>query len=51
MRLLDVGCGWGSMLLHAAQHYGVEAVGVTLSQAQADLAAKRHCRGRDSPTS
>jgi cyclopropane-fatty-acyl-phospholipid synthase len=41
MRLLDVGCGWGSMLLHAAQHYGVEAVGVTLSQAQADLAGKR----------
>ena len=41
MRLLDVGCGWGSMLLHAAQHYGVEAVGITLSQAQADLAAKR----------
>jgi len=41
MRLLDVGCGWGSMLLHAARQYGVEAVGVTLSQAQADLAAKR----------
>jgi cyclopropane-fatty-acyl-phospholipid synthase len=41
MRLLDVGCGWGSMLLHAAQHYGVEGVGVTLSQAQADLASKR----------
>jgi cyclopropane-fatty-acyl-phospholipid synthase len=41
MRLLDVGCGWGSMLLHAAQHYGVSAVGVTLSNAQADLASKR----------
>ncbi len=41
MRLLDVGCGWGSMLLHAARHYGVTGVGVTLSQAQADLAAKR----------
>ena len=41
MRLLDVGCGWGSMLLHAAQHYGVRGVGVTLSQAQADLASKR----------
>jgi cyclopropane-fatty-acyl-phospholipid synthase len=41
MRLLDVGCGWGSMLLHAAQHYGVRAVGVTLSHAQADLASKR----------
>jgi cyclopropane-fatty-acyl-phospholipid synthase len=41
MRLLDVGCGWGSMLLHAAHHHGVEGVGVTLSQAQADLASKR----------
>ena len=41
MRLLDVGCGWGSMLLHAAQHYGVRGVGVTLSHAQAELASKR----------
>ena len=41
MRLLDVGCGWGSMLLHAARHYEVEGVGVTLSSRQADLAAKR----------
>jgi cyclopropane-fatty-acyl-phospholipid synthase len=41
MRLLDVGCGWGSMLLHAAYHHGVEGVGVTLSQAQADRASKR----------
>jgi cyclopropane-fatty-acyl-phospholipid synthase len=36
MRLLDVGCGWGGMVLHAAQHYGVEAVGVTLSRKQAE---------------
>ncbi len=36
MRLLDVGCGWGGMVLHAAKHYGVRAVGVTLSKAQAD---------------
>lgn len=35
MRLLDVGCGWGSMAIHAAQHYGAEAVGVTLSEQQA----------------
>lgn len=35
MRLLDVGCGWGSLLLHAAEHYGVEATGVTLSAQQA----------------
>ena len=41
MRLLDVGCGWGSMVLHAARHYGVEAVGITLSSQQADLARKR----------
>jgi cyclopropane-fatty-acyl-phospholipid synthase len=41
MRLLDIGCGWGSMVIHAAQHHGVEAVGVTISRNQADLAAKR----------
>ncbi|QDY90923.1 class I SAM-dependent methyltransferase [Arthrobacter sp. UKPF54-2] len=34
MRLLDVGCGWGSLSLHAAQHYGVDVVGVTLSVEQ-----------------
>ncbi|MFI6316231.1 class I SAM-dependent methyltransferase [Nonomuraea sp. NPDC050556] len=34
MRLLDVGCGWGSLLLHAAREYGVRATGVTLSAAQ-----------------
>lgn len=41
MRLLDVGCGWGGMLLHAAEHYGVSGVGVTLSNAQEELARKR----------
>ncbi|MGH2697889.1 MAG: class I SAM-dependent methyltransferase [Actinomycetota bacterium] len=41
MRLLDVGCGWGGMVLHAVRHYGVSAVGITLSRAQADLAARR----------
>jgi cyclopropane-fatty-acyl-phospholipid synthase len=41
MRLLDVGCGWGGMLLHAAQHYGVRGVGVTLSSEQEELATKR----------
>jgi cyclopropane-fatty-acyl-phospholipid synthase len=35
MRLLDVGCGWGSMVMHAAREYGVHALGVTLSQEQA----------------
>jgi cyclopropane-fatty-acyl-phospholipid synthase len=41
MRLLDIGCGWGGMLLHAAEHHGVQAVGVTLSRRQAELAEKR----------
>ena len=41
MRLLDVGCGWGGMVMHAARHHGVNAVGVTLSRAQYDLASKR----------
>lgn len=35
MRLLDVGCGWGGMVLHAVKNYGVTAIGVTLSQQQA----------------
>jgi cyclopropane-fatty-acyl-phospholipid synthase len=41
MRLLDVGCGWGGMVLHAAARHGVRAVGVTISERQADLATKR----------
>jgi cyclopropane-fatty-acyl-phospholipid synthase len=41
MRLLDVGCGWGGMVRHAARHYGVSALGVTLSQAQARWAQER----------
>ena len=41
MRLLDIGCGWGGMILHAAEHHGVHAVGVTLSKRQAELAEKR----------
>jgi cyclopropane-fatty-acyl-phospholipid synthase len=41
MRLLDVGCGWGGMVLHAARSYGVSAVGITLSREQADFAARR----------
>ncbi len=41
MRVLDVGCGWGSFALHAAQQYGVTVVGVTLSSEQAVLARKR----------
>ena len=40
-RLLDIGCGWGSLLIHAAQRYGVHGVGVTLSVEQAKLARER----------
>jgi cyclopropane-fatty-acyl-phospholipid synthase len=40
-RLLDVGCGWGSMILHAAEHYGVHATGVTISSEQRDFIEKR----------
>jgi cyclopropane-fatty-acyl-phospholipid synthase len=59
-RLLDVGCGWGGMVRHAAKHYGVRATGVTLSREQAswaqaaiereglgDLAEVRHADYRD----
>jgi cyclopropane-fatty-acyl-phospholipid synthase len=38
LRLLDIGCGWGGMVRHAAREYGVSALGVTLSQRQADWA-------------
>ncbi len=41
MRLLDVGCGWGGMVIHAASKYGVRALGVTLSEQQAEFAQKR----------
>jgi cyclopropane-fatty-acyl-phospholipid synthase len=41
MRLLDVGCGWGSLVLHAAEHYGVHATCITLSARQRDFVAKR----------
>ena len=41
MRLLDVGCGWGSMVRHAARHHGVEALGVTISEEQARWARQR----------
>jgi cyclopropane-fatty-acyl-phospholipid synthase len=39
-RLLDVGCGWGGMVMHAARNYGVRALGVTLSRRQAEWAQK-----------
>jgi cyclopropane-fatty-acyl-phospholipid synthase len=40
-RFLDIGCGWGGLVIHAAQNYGVQAHGVTLSQAQFDFAQAR----------
>ena len=43
MRMLDIGCGWGSLALYAAKNYGVEVVGLTVSEEQAKLARER-CR-------
>ena len=40
-RLLDVGCGWGSLALHAAARHGVSVVGITLAERQAELARER----------
>jgi cyclopropane-fatty-acyl-phospholipid synthase len=40
-RFLDIGCGWGGLILYAASKYGVEAHGITLSERQADLATSR----------
>jgi len=39
-RLLDIGCGWGGLLIHAATHYGVNADGITLSEKQLDWARR-----------
>jgi cyclopropane-fatty-acyl-phospholipid synthase len=64
MRLLDIGCGWGGMVRHAAKHYGVKVLGITLSAEQASwaqqeierqglgaLAEVRHGDYRDAPGS
>ena len=42
MRVLDIGCGWGSFMGYAAERYGVECVGVTISQEQVELAKRRY---------
>lgn len=41
MKLLDVGCGWGSLIIHAARHYGVTATGITLSAEQRAFVSER----------
>lgn len=43
MRLLDIGCGWGGLVKYATENYGVNAVGISISQQQCDL-AKEHCK-------
>src|SRR3954469_12373129 len=40
-RFLDIGCGWGGLIMYAAQNYGVDATGITLSENQATLARER----------
>lgn len=40
-RLLDIGCGWGGLVQYAAERYGVDVTGITLSEAQAALARQR----------
>ena len=42
MRMLDIGCGWGSLMAFAAEHYGVKCIGVTVSQEQAAWARAHH---------
>lgn len=47
-RFLDIGCGWGGLVIHAAQNFGIKALGITLSQQQARLARERiHEAGLD----
>jgi cyclopropane-fatty-acyl-phospholipid synthase len=46
--LLDIGCGWGALVIHATAHYGVHALGITLSAPQAEVARQRiHDSGLD----
>ena len=44
MRLLDIGCGWGSLVGYAAQHYGVHCVGITIAREQAEYARQRYAQ-------
>lgn len=45
MRVLDIGCGWGSFMAYAAEHYGVECVGLTISKEQAEYGKQLMQRG------
>ena len=45
-RLLDIGCGWGALARHAAEHHGARVTGITVSRAQLELAGQR-CAGLD----
>ncbi len=49
MRVLDVGCGWGSFAIHAAREHGVSVLGITLSEPQAELARERVADGGARP--
>jgi cyclopropane-fatty-acyl-phospholipid synthase len=42
MRVLDIGCGWGAFMAYAAEYFGVECVGVTISKQQAEFASQRY---------
>lgn len=44
MKVLDIGCGWGSFMSYAAEHYGVSCVGVTISRQQAEWAQQRYSK-------
>lgn len=46
MKVLDIGCGWGSFLKYAAEKYGIKGVGITISREQAEL-AREMCKGLD----
>ena len=47
--LLDIGCGWGALIMHAAANYGVEATGITLSERAGRASARANCSRQDFP--
>jgi cyclopropane fatty-acyl-phospholipid synthase-like methyltransferase len=50
-RFLDIGCGWGALLAHAAGRYGAGATGCTISQVQYEFACARHPKDKSNPAS